>query len=67
VTTAENKEVIAMFVEDVINQGRLNRTTTLLLMTLWSLILFQVNSRDERFKGGHRPHTNCVSRYPLGP
>jgi hypothetical protein len=31
VTTAENKEVIAMFVEDVINQGRLNRINDLVV------------------------------------
>lgn len=30
-TTAENKEVIAMFVEDVINQGRLNRINDLVV------------------------------------
>jgi hypothetical protein len=30
-TTAENKEVIAMFVEDVINQGRLDRINDLVV------------------------------------
>ena len=30
-TTAENKEVIAMFVEDVINEGRLDRINDLVV------------------------------------
>ena len=30
-TTAENKEVIAMFVEDVISQGRLDRINDLVV------------------------------------
>ncbi len=43
---AENKTVITRFVEEVINQGRLNGRTILWPLISWNLIRFLASNRD---------------------
>jgi len=47
-STAENKYVINAFIQDVINQGRLERADELVLADFWNSIPSRANRREEK-------------------
>ncbi len=61
-----NAAVVARFLEEVINQGRLEQADELVAVDFVSLILFRSAARARGFERGDRNAACGVSGYSLG-